>query len=162
RVLFYLLLPFAASWLIWSAFSRSSPGMAVPGTLAAFLFLMFGALAVTWAELPVVFIRSVSKLNERQREAACQMYNDWYKDSPAYTYYGRVLREGRWTTLQYHFFYAFNDWAHKAGLNYHEGDWEMVMVFLKDDRPEPYGVGYSAHHEGEFRRWADVCKDPDS
>jgi len=51
-------------------------------------------------------------------------------------YYGRVLYEtdgesNRWTILQYHFFYAFNDWRLAAnGMNHHEGDWEMIQLVV--------------------------------
>jgi hypothetical protein len=69
--------------------------------------------------------------------------------------------------LQYHFFYAFNDWRQAAnGTNQHEGDWEAVAIFLKkknqtakSDKIEnykPFGVACSQHEQGEFRFWKDV------
>ncbi|MBI5965422.1 MAG: hypothetical protein HY863_18250, partial [Chloroflexi bacterium] len=77
-------------------------------------------------------------------------------------YYGRVLREvdgqkNDWTILQYHFFYAFNDWRLAAnGMNHHEGDWEMVAVYLKNDTP--YAVLFSQHGAGNIEKWETVIK----
>ena len=67
-----------------------------------------------------------------------------------------------WKSLQYHFFYAFNDWRLAAnGINHHEGDWEMVAVYLKND--EPYSVLLSQHGTGAMELWQDVrcVKDKD-
>ena len=77
-------------------------------------------------------------------------------------YYGRVLHEtddqkNRWTILQYHFFYAFNDWRLAAnGMNHHEGDWEMVAVYLKNDLP--HAVLFSQHGAGNIEKWETVIK----
>ena len=131
-----------------------SPMLAVVCGVALLLWLTLGFLVAFWGQLPGLIIRASSKLNQRRRNQAYAACANWQTTPPVYPYYGRVVTEGRWTTLQYHFFYAFNDWANKSGLNYHEGDWETVMVFLKDGQPEPYGVGYSAHHQGEFRAWS--------
>lgn len=74
-------------------------------------------------------------------------------------YYGRVWTYENWQVLQYHYFYAYNDYRISAdGINHHEGDWEMVAVFLKNGEEEPYGVGYSQHHHGAFRFWENVEK----
>jgi hypothetical protein len=89
-------------------------------------------------------------------------------------YYGRVVRDGGWTVLQYWFFYGFNDWRSRVnGVNDHEADWEQVTIFLAPadgadgdgdgddgtDRPlEPAWVAFSAHDEvgAELRRrWDD-------
>ena len=67
-----------------------------------------------------------------------------------------------WKSLQYHFFYAFNDWRLAAnGINHHEGDWEMVAVYLKND--QPYSVLFSQHGSGAMELWKDVrcVKDKD-
>ena len=73
------------------------------------------------------------------------------------TCYGRVVREEQWTVLQYHFFYAFNDWRSRAGgLNNHEADWEMVAVFLDLRTFEPRALACSAHHKGLVRQWHDI------
>lgn len=81
-------------------------------------------------------------------------------------YYGRVLHEKdedgcAWTILQYHFFYAFNDWRLAAnGMNHHEGDWEMVAVYLKNN--EPYAVLFSQHGAGNIEKWKTVRKAVDA
>ena len=56
--------------------------------------------------------------------------------------------------LQYWQFYVFNDWD-----NWHEADWEVVMVRLGRDGAggrEPLGAVYSSHLGGLWRDWADV------
>src|SRR5690606_348245 len=48
------------------------------------------------------------------------------------TYYARVMEpdpNGR-RVIQYWLCYYYNDWA-----NEHEGDWETVLVMLRDNRP---------------------------
>ena len=81
-------------------------------------------------------------------------------DKPVY--YGRVLREtdkadNQWTILQYHFFYAFNDWRLAAnGMNHHEGDWEMTAVYLKND--SPHAVLFSQHGAGNIEKWETTNK----
>lgn len=77
-------------------------------------------------------------------------------------YYGRVVRTGGYTVLQYWYFYAANDWRSTyAGVNDHEADWEMVAVYLADqpdDEPAPAWVAFSSHdHRGDDlrRRWDD-------
>jgi hypothetical protein len=76
-------------------------------------------------------------------------------------YYGRVVRDGGYTVLQYWFFYAYNDWRSRVfGVNDHEADWEQVAVYLagQDDDLRPVWVASSAHDEqGDDlrRRWDD-------
>lgn len=76
-------------------------------------------------------------------------------------YYGRVVRAGGYTVLQYWFFYVFNDWRSRVyGVNDHEGDWEQVTIYLVNgaDGPEPTWIVSSAHDEvGDDlrRRWDD-------
>jgi hypothetical protein len=59
-------------------------------------------------------------------------------------------------SLQYWFFYAFNDWN-----NLHEGDWEMIqLVFPAASaeealETEPLEVGYSQHEGAERAEWGD-------
>jgi len=79
-----------------------------------------------------------------------------------YPYYGRVVRDGGYTALQYWYFYAFNDWRSTfQGVNDHEADWEMVTVYLADQpdgHVEPAWVAYSSHdyHGDDLRRrWDD-------
>ncbi|MCU0272371.1 MAG: hypothetical protein MUE34_03980 [Acidimicrobiales bacterium] len=76
-------------------------------------------------------------------------------------YYGRVVREGGYTVLQYWFFYVFNDWRSRVfGVNDHEADWEQVTLYLvgEDHDLRPAWVVSSAHDEvGDDlrRRWDD-------
>lgn len=75
--------------------------------------------------------------------------------------YSRVVADHNWAVLQYHYFYTFNDYRTNAeGINNHEGDWEMVAVFLKNDNSSkevedfvPFGVACSQHENGQFRFW---------
>jgi len=83
-------------------------------------------------------------------------------DADRFTYYGRVVREGGYVCLQYWFFYAMNDWRSTfAGINDHEGDWEMVTIYLpsRSDAPaRPVWVAFSSHdYTGDDlrRRWDD-------
>ncbi|MCW0211819.1 MAG: hypothetical protein OJJ54_00505 [Pseudonocardia sp.] len=82
-------------------------------------------------------------------------------------YYGRVVREGGYTVLQYWYFYACNNWRSTFhGVNDHEADWEMVSVYLApgpaqgdgDGDEHPAWVAFSSHdHTGDDlrRRWDD-------
>ncbi len=76
-------------------------------------------------------------------------------------YYGRVVRDGGWTVLQYLFFYPMNNWRSGFfGVNDHESDWEQIFVYLYGDEPEPQPnwVAYASHDfKGDDlrRRWDD-------
>lgn len=76
-------------------------------------------------------------------------------------YYGRVIRDGGYTVCQYWFFYAFNDWRSTFhGVNDHEADWELVVVYLAGtgEQLSPAWVAASSHdHYGAVlrRRWDD-------
>ncbi|MDT0305266.1 hypothetical protein [Streptomonospora wellingtoniae] len=83
--------------------------------------------------------------------AAATRYRDRVggaEGAPA-AYYGRVVREGGYTALQYWFFYAMNDWRSTyGGVNDHEADWEKVTVYVVEDaqgRTRPAWVGASSH-----------------
>lgn len=83
-------------------------------------------------------------------------------DTDRFTYYGRVVREGGYVSLQYWFFYAMNDWRSTfGGINDHEADWEMVTIYLAetcDGAPRPAWVAFSSHdyHGDDLRRrWDD-------
>ncbi|TDQ53418.1 hypothetical protein EV190_104208 [Actinorugispora endophytica] len=101
--------------------------------------------------------------------AAATRYRDRLDTGDA-TYYGRVVREGGYTVLQYWFFYAMNDWRSVyGGVNDHEADWEKVTVYLVQT-PEggyrPVWVGASSHEylgDDLRRRWddADLSRDGD-
>jgi hypothetical protein len=83
-------------------------------------------------------------------------------ESDRFTYYGRVVRDGGYVCLQYWFFYAMNDWRSTfAGINDHEGDWEMTTIYLAESTEgplEPSWVAFSSHdyHGDDLRRrWDD-------
>jgi len=83
-------------------------------------------------------------------------------DPRLYPYYGRVMRESGWLVLQYWYFYPFNNWRSGFfGANDHEGDWEMIAVYLEEvgDGVRPAWVAYASHdlHGDDLRRaWDDV------
>ena len=77
-------------------------------------------------------------------------------------YYGKVFRQNGWVALQYWYFFAYNDWRSRFdGVNDHEADWEMVMIYLyeqADGNLAPRWVAYASHdHHGDDlrRRWDD-------
>jgi hypothetical protein len=79
-----------------------------------------------------------------------------------FTYYGRVVRDGGYVCLQYWFFYAMNDWRSTfGGINDHEADWEMITVYLAEQRDgtmRPAWAAFSSHdyHGDDLRRrWDD-------
>lgn len=93
---------------------------------------------------------------------AALRYQDIQAKNEHYTYYGRVVRENGYIALQYWFFYAFNDWRSSFyGVNDHEGDWEMITIYVVEDEngvAKPCWVAFSSHEfEGDDlrRRWDD-------
>jgi hypothetical protein len=83
-------------------------------------------------------------------------------EAARFPYYGRVVREGGYLCLQYWFFYAMNDWRSTFhGINDHEADWELAVVYLAErsgERPQPAWVAFSSHdYRGDDlrRRWDD-------
>lgn len=113
-------------------------------------------------EAPGVIMDMLSNASETVARKAFRQYQKILETNPQPVYYGRVTErqdnEGnRWTSLQYHFFYAFNDWRLGAnGINHHEGDWEMVAVYLKNDAP--YAVLLSQHGSGALEKWENVLR----
>ena len=111
-------------------------------------------------QAPGVIIDMFSRATETVPRKAFRQYAKILEKEPQPIYYGRVARwqdveSNNWKSLQYHFFYAFNDWRLAAnGINHHEGDWEMIAVYLKDD--EPYSVLFSQHGSGAMELWKDV------
>lgn len=80
----------------------------------------------------------------------------------SHVYYGRVVRQGGWTALQYWFFYAFNDWRSGFyGANDHEADWESVFIYLWEDEGgdlKPEWIACATHDDAGDdlrRRWDD-------
>jgi len=70
-------------------------------------------------------------------------YRDWQKYRPVYHYH--VCVDKGFRVLQYWFLYAYNDWRSHGGMNDHEGDWEVIYVFLDNETEKPQGVAYSRH-----------------
>ncbi len=74
---------------------------------------------------------------------------------PPMATYARLATDegsGRFT-IQYWFFYFYNDWFNK-----HEGDWEMIQVML-DRAGRPEWAVYSQHEDGTRRPWQDVPRE---
>ncbi len=113
-------------------------------------------------EGPGLVMDMLSQATERIAQESYTQYATILENEQQPLYYGRVLREtdhakNAWTILQYHFFYAFNDWRLAAnGMNHHEGDWEMVAVYLKNDIP--YAVLFSQHGAGNIEKWETTLK----
>jgi hypothetical protein len=111
-------------------------------------------------ELPGVVLDILSRANESVARKAYYQYAEMSEPERQPVYYGQVIRQqdeagSHWKILQYHFFYAFNDWRLAAnGVNHHEGDWEMVAVYLKND--EPYAMLFSQHGSGAMQMWGNV------
>jgi hypothetical protein len=111
-------------------------------------------------EVPGMIMEMLSQATEKIARESYFEYASILEKNSQPVYYGRVLHEAddksnRWTILQYHFFYAFNDWRLAAnGVNHHEGDWEMVAVYLKNDAP--YAVLFSQHGAGNIEKWKSV------
>jgi hypothetical protein len=94
-------------------------------------------------------------------DAGCD-YERWSRrlaEGSEPTVYAHVATEPAYPgqlSLQYWFFYAFNDFN-----NTHEGDWEMIqLVFEADDAAQalerdPVLVGYSSHEGAESAEWGD-------
>jgi hypothetical protein len=91
------------------------------------------------------------------RQAAWDDYRHAITDHPAdypRTVYARSVEHGDDLFLQYWQFYPFNDW-----YNWHEADWEVVMVRLTHGAGGTWctaGVVYSSHLGGLWRAWQDV------
>ncbi len=113
-------------------------------------------------EGPGLIMDMLSQATEKIAREAYYQYAEILQKEPRPVYYGRVLREtdsqnDKWTILQYHFFYAFNDWRLAAnGMNHHEGDWEMAAVYLRND--SPYALLLSQHGSGNLEKWEAVIK----
>lgn len=94
--------------------------------------------------------------------AAALAYQKMQAEKERYTYYGRAVRVGGWIALQYWFFYPFNNWRSGFfGVNDHEGDWEMVYVYVAegpDGELKPQWAAYASHDfsgDDLRRRWDD-------
>jgi hypothetical protein len=97
------------------------------------------------AGLEWVIPQGLAGLPERLHQRALEKYaryRDWETFAPVYHYH--VCRDGPYRVLQYWFLYPYNDWSAHGGYNDHEGDWEMINVFL-DEQDRPQQVAYSRH-----------------
>ena len=113
-------------------------------------------------EGPGMIMDMLSQATEKIARMSYWAYEKMLEKDSQPVYYGRVLCQqdkdkNQWTILQYHFFYAFNDWRLAAnGMNHHEGDWEMTAVYLKND--VPYAVLFSQHGAGNIEKWETATK----
>ena len=94
--------------------------------------------------------------------AAAEGYHMLLASDDRHIYHGRVVYDGGWVVLQYWFFYLYNNWRSGFnGANDHEGDWEMVCVYLAQDAGDdlqPEWVAFASHdYVGDDlrRRWDD-------
>lgn len=117
-------------------------------------------------EAPGVIMDILSHATETIARKSYQQYAAMSEGERQPVYYGRVVREqdeagNAWQVLQYHFFYAFNDWRLGAnGVNHHEADWEMVAIYLKNG--EPYAMMFSQHGSGAIKLWQEVRRVKDA
>jgi hypothetical protein len=83
-----------------------------------------------------------------------------FQADPAYVdvAYGRVVRGGQRTWLQYWLFYYYNPHA-LLGFARHEGDWEMVQVGLGADG-EPEWLTMAQHAFGQALAWDEAERHP--
>jgi hypothetical protein len=88
-------------------------------------------------------------------------YRSMLRNQERYVYHGRVARHNDWTILQYWYFYSYNNWRSGfQGVNDHESDWEMVTIYLYEERGclTPEWIAYASHDfQGDDlrRRWDD-------
>ena len=69
-------------------------------------------------------------------------YEKMHEKEEKYTYYGRVVRQNGWIVLQYWFFFCYNSWRSGFhGVNDHESDWEMITLYLFEERASSPGMG---------------------
>ena len=94
--------------------------------------------------------------------AASLAYRQMLREKESYCYYGRVIEQSDWIILQYWFFYAYNNWrSGYEGANDHEGDWEMICIYLYEEEEGqiiPEWVAYASHDfsgDDLRRRWDD-------
>lgn len=114
------------------------------------------------ARLEWIIPKGLAGLPERIHKRALEKYaryRDWQTFAPVYHYH--VCNDGPYRVLQYWFLYPYNDWSTHGGYNDHEGDWEMINVFL-DEQDRPQQVAYSRHiripwlYEPTTARWSEV------
>lgn len=160
---YYLRVAQAASLAEVRAFRHTStlrefhtgPGRLVRvGLLARFLDLFFSLSLLLRGNTPGGLAVGAAQRYQTVEQGSGNHRGTWY--------HGRVVRQHGYIALQYYFFYAFNDWRSSFhGVNDHEGDWEMVTVYVAEDASgliQPCWMACSAHlGEGDDlrRRWDD-------
>lgn len=173
-VLVFLVLGIAPVWLFFKPIPGVSIAVEYFVLLPIYLLLLFYWLMRTLKfiierilpEGAGLVMDMLSQATEKIAQQAGLLYADILKKHRQPVYYGRVLREtgedgARWTILQYHYFYAFNDWRLAAnGFNHHEGDWEMTAVYLKNDAP--HSILLSQHGAGNIETWERTIKAQDA
>ncbi len=93
------------------------------------------------------------------RNDAIEKYERLTHHKKNYAYYHRTVHDGNYHCLQFWFFYSYNDWAQSfGGFNDHEGDWEGMMIFFRNDslgRPQepPAYITYVGHHSRITKPW---------
>jgi hypothetical protein len=169
-VLVFLTLGVAPVWLFFKPIPGVSMAVEYLVLLPIYLLLLFYWLMRTLKfiierilpEGPGLVMDMLSQSTEKIAKEAGILYAEILREHLQPAYYGRVLREtdeegNRCVFLQYHYFYAFNDWRLAAnGFNHHEGDWEMVAVYLKND--QPHSVLLSQHGAGNIEPWETTIK----
>jgi len=166
-VLFFFTLEFAPIWFFLHPHSYISIQVEYLVLFPIYLFALFFLSVRTMkfifdhivSEAPGLVMDMLSQATETVARKSFHQYAEMSEAERQPVYYGRVVRETEngidWKVLQYHFFYAFNDWRLGAnGINHHEGDWEMLAVYLKND--VPYAVLLSQHGSGALELWQDV------
>jgi hypothetical protein len=166
--LFFFALEAIPVWFFLTPHSFISVQLEYLVLLPIYLFILFYFSVRTMKfifdhiipQAPGVIMDMFSRATETVARKSFFQYAEILEREPDPVYYGRVIRwqdvEGNhWHSLQYHFFYAFNDWRLAAnGINHHEGDWEMVAVYLKNNKP--YSLLLSQHGTGAMELWQDV------
>jgi hypothetical protein len=169
-VLAFLILGVAPVWLFFEPIPGISIAVEYFILLPIYLLLLFYLLMRTLKliierilpESSGLIMDMLSQATEKIAWQAGLLYAEILQEHRKPVYHGRVIREmdadgNSWTILQYHYFYAFNDWRLAAnGFNHHEGDWEMVAVYLKNDAP--YAVLLSQHGAGNIEPWENTIK----
>ena len=163
--LIFLVLEVAPIWFFLTPHSFVSMQVEYLILLPIYLVLLFYLFVRTIKfifdhivyEIPGLMLDMISNATETVARKSYFQYAEMTEEERQPVYYGRVVHDDKWTILQYHFFYAFNDWRLGAnGINHHEGDWEMAAVYLKDAKP--YALLMSQHGSGAMELWKDVCR----
>jgi hypothetical protein len=74
-------------------------------------------------------------------------------DQLGYDVYVHIFEKDGFKIIQYWFLYVYNNGL----LNEHQGDWEVIQIFI-NDKGNPSRAIYSQHINGENAKWEDVEK----